>query len=158
MAILSFDPAYSLTGSKPALVHFTPHNGSFEVIWESFRPKQKDLDSRFNEILAWINTFAHKCDPYTITKVSAYKTSFGSASRNLSELVGMYRGWAWGLGYENFSRYADNTVKAALCGSGKADKAQMFKFVKTIWPEAPEKEPDVIDAFGLAYFTHNRSR
>ena len=147
-----------MTASKPALVHFTPHNDGFDVIWDSFRPKQKDLDNRFSEILAWINTFAEKCDSYSITKLSVYKTSYGAASRNLSELVGMYRGWGWMRGYENFSRYADNTVKAALCGSGKADKAQMLRFVQTIWPEAPEKEPDVIDAFALAYFTHNRSR
>ena len=158
MAILALDPAIGISksASKSALVYADFDKGL--ILWDTFKPEQKKVDDRFDEILNWIEAFAVRWEVHIATRPAVYKTSFGGASRDLSELIGAYRGLGFAMGYTGFTRVSDNTVKAALCGSGKADKAQMLKFVKTVWPEAPEKEPDVIDAFGLAYFTHNRSR
>ena len=158
MAILAFDPAIGISksASKSALVY-----ADFDkdlIIWDTFKPEEKRVDDRFEEILDWISDFVIRWEVIISTDLAVYKTSFGAASRDLSELVGAYRGWGYSRGYQGFSRVQDSTVKKALTGNGNADKEQMFKFAESVWPSAPEKEPDVIDAFCLAYFTHNRSR
>lgn len=168
-AILAYDPAYGLTGSKPALVCLWPDKDGFDIDWCAFRPIIKNLDDpeardiddqhndRYAEILSGINAFAQ---PY-ITEIkilAVYKTAFGSAALGLTQAMGMFIGWGWMNGITDVWRVQDNTVKAAIAGSGRASKEAVARAVKAQWAGMPGDEPDVSDAAALALYVANRKR
>lgn len=150
MAILALDPAYGLTKSKPALVWLEPNDDGFDIEWITFRPKKKDLDERYHEIMEEINSFANVCDIDTIRTLAVYKTAFGGAALGLTHLIGMYLGWGFMLGIPGVVRVQDSTVRAAIAGNGNATPDAMYRAVKAQWPNAPKKHPDVIAAAALA--------
>lgn len=158
MAILALDPAYSLTGSKPALVWLEPTDDGFEVEWITFRPKKKDLDERYHEIIQKISAFADVCGLDTIKTLAAYKTAFGRAALGLTHAIGMYIGWGFAVGISGVVRVQDSTVRAAIAGYGNADPEAMYKAVRAQWPNAPKQHPDVIAAAALALFVANQQR
>ncbi len=156
MAILALDPAYGLTGSKPALVCLFQEDWGYEFEWHTFRPKKKDLDERLYEILDEINNFASRCDRTTLRTLAVYKTAYGGAALGLTEVVGMFRGWGYMEGITEFHKVADKSVKAAIAGHGNASKEAVALAVKAQWPDVPEGELDVSDAAALALFVANR--
>lgn len=161
MSILALDPAYGITknASKSALVCYYPTEDGFEIAWDSYKPKKKELNERFAEILAWINHFALECDIEEIKTLAAYRTTaYGGGAVKLIELVGMFRGWGWMNGIINWETPTDNSIKSALAGHRSASKEAVALAVKAQWPNVPKNEPDVSDAAALALFVANRQR
>ena len=156
--ILGLDP--SLTSTGWAILRINEGDGHIRVESGTIRTdKRDDLDRRIYLIAHEIHTVARRAVPFDLVLETPFFGRDGAAAMKLGlvhgaivfALVSFHPGLV-------VHRYANNTIKKAVAGHGRADKdAVRAAIVQRLRLSVPPKSHDESDALAIAFCHHMKA-
>ena len=145
--ILGVDPGLNKTGWAiiNSYANFDTHIAHGEIITKSNQELGKRLSIIYDKLLKVFNMFS----PNAV----AVEKIFANQNPESSLKLGKARGMVYLVAAKNdliIHEYSPNTVKKNLVGYGHANKEQILKMLKRIFPELSLSSEDAADAMAVA--------